>query len=191
MKINMCLTKGCEAKPVKRGMCDRHYRSALKKGGIQRARVFGGTVKDRLLFHSKYISDTGCREWIGSVHQATGYGNITINGSTVSTHRASWETANGPIPSGMHILHKCDNPSCINPEHLFLGTNAQNVADMDTKGRRVAHKGEKHPRAKLTDDLVSKIRVDPRTHRVIAKELGVGPSIIGLVKQHKIWRHIP
>src|SRR5690242_7660543 len=98
MKSDLCLKEGCEKKSVKRGMCERHYRNALEKGIISRARVIGGTVKDRLLFHSKHIPDTGCREWTGSFHKETEYGNININGKTFSTHRTAWEEANGPIP---------------------------------------------------------------------------------------------
>jgi len=181
---------GCGMQAVKRGMCNRHYRSALEKGIISRKRAIGVTIQDRLNFHSQYIPETGCVEWTGTRHPETGYGSITINRKSVSTHRAAWEAANGSIKSRMHVLHKCDNRICVNPDHLFVGTNADNVADMDAKGRRISVKGEEKWNAKLNDELVRSIRKDCRTARQIADELGVGKTIIGLVKQHKIWRHV-
>jgi hypothetical protein len=87
----------------------------------------------------------GCLEWIGHTGRK-GYGSIRANGKNVKTHRLAWELANGPIPDGLHVLHHCDNPPCCEtdpseeyPEgHLFLGTNADNNADMMAKGRFVS-----------------------------------------------------
>src|SRR5690349_13982377 len=80
---------------------------------------------------------TPCIEWDGTRH-VKGYGQITIRGRTVRAHRLAWEKANGPIPEGMMVCHKCDNPPCINPEHLFLGTSKDNAQDSIIKGRRWA-----------------------------------------------------
>jgi len=84
----------------------------------------------------------GCLEWTGYTN-AGGYGKISVNNKPVSTHRTAWELANGPIPDGLHVLHHCDNPPCCETEptegypegHLFLGTKAENTADMNAKGR--------------------------------------------------------
>jgi hypothetical protein len=83
-----------------------------------------------LRFWKRLVVDrkTGCRIWRDSGHRP--YGAITI-----STHRLAWELVNGPIPEGMHVLHRCDEPRCCNPDHLFLGTQAENMADMHRKGR--------------------------------------------------------
>jgi hypothetical protein len=77
---------------------------------------------------------TGCLEWTGYASRR-GYGQITIKGLPVGTHRLAWELAKGPIPDGLCVCHSCDNPPCCNVEHLFLGTHAANAADRSAKGR--------------------------------------------------------
>ena len=77
---------------------------------------------------------SACIEWTGS-RNPKGYGQKKVGGKTIFAHRWAWEQANGPIPDGLHVLHTCDNPPCVNVDHLFLGTNADNVKDRDAKGR--------------------------------------------------------
>ena len=79
-------------------------------------------------------TDSGCREWTGGKNDR-GYGTIYFKGKVCRTHRVAWELANGPILNGLHVLHHCDNPLCCNPDHLFLGTNLDNIADKTAKGR--------------------------------------------------------
>src|SRR5947207_5829360 len=89
-------------------------------------------------------SSIGCWVWLRA-RTSRGYGNIHLGGKMVSAHRVAWELVNGPIPEGLLVLHKCDNPSCVNPDHLFLGTNADNRKDAQVKGRLPRHLGEKNP----------------------------------------------
>lgn len=77
----------------------------------------------------------GCVLWTGANDGRRGYGKFALNGVSVRAHRLAWEWANGPIPDGLHVCHSCDNPSCVNVEHLWLGTHAQNMDDMKAKGR--------------------------------------------------------
>ena len=101
-------------------------------------------------------------EWLLGVDRALagqmGYGSIYDDGSHHYAHRISYEVFIGPIPDGMNVLHDCDNPPCCNPGHLFLGTQAVNIADRDAKGRQRSLKGSKSPNAKLTESDIPKIR---------------------------------
>jgi hypothetical protein len=95
---------------------------------------------------------TNCWLWFACISGNNSYGAIRHNGKATLAHRVSWEMRNGPIPAGMHVLHRCDTPTCVNPDHLFLGTPLDNARDRDAKGRRVAPSGKTHwhYRRKLT-----------------------------------------
>ena len=86
---------------------------------------------------------TPCLEW-KAARGSTGYGQCRISGKLYRAHRVAWEMANGPVPDGLDVLHKCDNPPCVNVEHLFLGTHTDNMHDMFAKGRKVVARGERH-----------------------------------------------
>lgn len=92
---------------------------------------------------SKVIDDNGCWNYSGCKQKYNGYGVVMIGGrkgKRFYTHRLYWEKYNGPIPDDLHVLHKCDNPACINPDHLFLGTHKENMEDMIAKGRAAHQK---------------------------------------------------
>lgn len=144
--------------------------------------------------------NSGCWLWEGSVNPK-GYGNVHIGGkkgTVCLTHRLMWQITKGPIPTGMLVCHKCDVPSCINPDHLFIGTSQDNTDDMVRKGRHshgdrsraVAPRGEGHYLAKLSDEKVRAIRADSRVQRVIADEYGLSQTLISQVKLRKIWTHV-
>ena len=130
-----------------------------------------------------------CVEW-QKRKDRQGYGLTWHEGKNMRAHRLAWINANGAIPYGMCVLHKCDNPSCVNPDHLFLGSRGENNKDRASKGRSARHSGVKHPLAKLTDRQVIAIRNDPRTQAEIAIEHGVDQSTISNIKRRINWSHI-
>lgn len=104
-------------------------------------------------------------------------------------HRLAWMQAHGPIPAGLHVLHKCDNRPCVNPEHLFLGTHQENVADCIAKGRQ--NRGSKNGNASLTEEQARLILDDTvGTHDLIAARHGVSRPTVSRIKSRKTWRHI-
>jgi hypothetical protein len=115
--------------------------------------LFRPTLEDR--FWPNVQKTSGCWNWIGAEQsKGRGYGTIGKDGKTLRAHRVSWEMHNGPIPEGLIVCHKCDNPKCVRPEHLFLGTHSDNVADKVAKGRQ--SKGPAF--AKVMRDIYAKKR---------------------------------
>lgn len=128
-----------------------------------------------------------CLEWQGWRDKG-GYGLMSKGRrgeGKVGTHRVAWEEAYGPIPEGLFVLHTCDNPPCCEPTHLFLGTQADNLADMSAKGRRAEKEG--CGRSSLTELKVSAIRVDTRVQELIASDYGVSQSMISMIKTGRYW----
>jgi hypothetical protein len=119
---------------------------------------------------------------------AAGYGQFGIAQRKGYAHRFSWIIANGPIPAGMHILHRCDNPPCVNPAHLLLGTHDENMKDAARKGR--VHPGELHGMAKLTDAAVREIRGSTEYLYVLAQRYGVSISSVARVRRREAWVHV-
>lgn len=105
-------------------------------------------------------------EWTGTIG-AHGYAQVSVGNKTRRAHRYAWELTNGPIPDGLVVCHKCDNPICVNPSHLFLGTSADNTADKVRKGRQA--KGEGHGMVRLSVDAVNAIRT--RYRRGLGRQL--------------------
>ncbi len=127
----------------------------------------------------------GCWLWTASI-KPNGYGQFGMRSKTPAyAHRISYELHNGQIPSGLCVLHRCDNPPCVNPAHLFLGTQADNIADMISKGRNV-------DRRRLSEDQVKSIRslAGSMTHAKIAVLFGIGRSNVGMIINRKIWAHL-
>jgi len=135
---------------------------------------------------------TGCWEWQLWLTRGN-YGQVTWNNKPKRAHRVTYELKYGPIPEGLFVCHKCDNPRCIRPKHLFLGTPRENTHDSMQKGRR-RYGGSGNPKAKLTDELVlsilswCKYEVD---NKLIATRYKVHPTTIRLIRKGHTWKHIP
>jgi hypothetical protein len=141
----------------------------------------------------------GCWLWNGPVCK-DGYGKVKRFGKTLRAHRVFYEAHVAPIPEGLLVLHRCDTPKCVNPEHLFVGTQLDNERDKDRKKRRspspsISHphllsRGEKHYHAKLTDDAVREIRNSVTPARTLAALYGVSLSAIWRARNRSFWRHV-
>lgn len=141
----------------------------------------------------------GCWNWLGTKHNL-GYGLLFLrkrpNGSSdrAYAHRFSYELAKGKIPNGLYVCHKCDNPNCVNPDHLFVGTQSDNMTDCSQKGRlRPGNtSGENNGLAKLTEEKVRYIRAmrGKRNYSELAREFGVSHIAVRLASLRKTWRHV-
>lgn len=131
----------------------------------------------------------GCWVWTAYVNP-NGYGTLFWEGKKHFAHRISWEAVHGPISPGMFVCHTCDNRRCVNPNHLWLGTQADNVADMVVKGRRQMAKGEESGRAVLSENDVRAIRRSKENQKTLAAVYGVGKNTIHCIVRGKSWKHL-
>lgn len=156
-------------------------------------------------FWAQVEKTDGCWLWTGG-RFPTGYGRVNFAAQLWYTHRLAYTLTHGPIPAGMFVCHHCDNPPCARPDHLFLGTAADNVRDRDAKGRSrggaLGHRGpypntphgEQCPQARLTAVQVTSIRqryaAGGLTHKALAHEFGVGETTIYSLLKGKSWRYV-
>lgn len=141
-----------------------------------------------------YVNKTdGCWLWTGFCTK-DGYGRVTHKRKPVRAHRYSWAQAYGDIPDGLHVLHRCDVRTCVNPAHLFLGTPADNSADKIAKGRQDCPRGDEHSGARMTSADVLRIR-ELRARgvpvREIAKRVGMPRSTVQHAASGYSWAHLP
>jgi len=135
-----------------------------------------------------------CWEWIAAKHRF-GYGMLGVDNKVIYAHRFSWQIHFGDIPPGMEVCHSCDNPSCVNPNHFFLGTQTDNVRDMQQKGRHRGGSlpGESHPQSKLTREQVQAIRKRYAqggiSQRTLAEQYDMCQSAIGNIVRRKSWKY--
>jgi hypothetical protein len=134
-------------------------------------------VEERFEKYTIPEPNSGCWLWSGSCVQ-DGYGTLRVGGKSLRAHRVSWKLHVGPIPDGLNVLHKCDTPPCVNPQHLFLGTQIDNNLDRDFKDR---NKGV------FTNEQIKAIRCDNRSQSIIGGENGVSRSTIQLIKARKTY----
>jgi hypothetical protein len=166
----------------------RTIRQAMVRHGVPR-RPRNGTlaVKERFWSKVNVRGPAECWEWTAGQH-SWGYGTFHVGGKRVKAHRYSWALHYGPIPDGLCVCHRCDNPSCVNPGHLFLGTHAANMADAARKGR--VHMGEDNGTALLTENEVLEIVERCRageTVMEVANDYGVSSGCIYSLIRGDSW----
>lgn len=150
------------------------------------------SASDRFWPRVKQLPDKGCWLWLGS-QDRYGYGWFSGWGEK-KAHRASWAAHFGPVPPGVHVLHNCDNPTCVRPDHLYLGNNTKNQHDKRVRGRaRGINRGEGNGNARLTTNVVRKLRrlhVAGITCRELASRFGVSASNVSRITRGNAWAHV-
>lgn len=177
-----CLVDGCESRIVSRQLCGKHNSRMFRYGDPT---VEPLSDEERFWPNVSKIDD-GCWTWTRYCNPA-GYGIFSWDDGTIAS-RFSWSITNGPIPDGLDVLHKCDNPPCVRPDHLFLGTDADNMADKISKGRGNYYSGG--PKAKkLTWTQVEEVRAlrGVLTLRQLAAKYGVTVSSIWSIHDCRTW----
>ena len=192
--LTECCIKGCNEKPVALGLCNKHWRRnklygspvALKK----HSGMFQGLSPEERFKMQYRESSSGCWEWTGGKDK-DGYGTFIgrHQGQLFKrAHRWSFAFHNDQtIPKGSSVCHSCDNPSCVNPAHLWLGSTKENQQDKWKKGRGGIRKGEDSQHAKITNDQALAIISDPRPYARIAADYGISSGTVGDIKSRKSW----
>lgn len=191
-----CCSKCGLDKPTTEFHRHRKYRDGLRpecascRGVKSRARVYE-TDADRLWPRVEKRGEDECWPYAGT-RTAAGYGKVHIgHGAWVRAHRLAWIVTNGQIPAEMEVCHECDNPPCCNPRHLFLGTHADNMADMSLKGRANVAVGSAHYKAVINEDIAREIRAAVsagETQLAVAKRLGISKNIVHQVVHNVTWK---
>ena len=193
--MGICSFDGCGRKVRANGFCNRHNMQHLAGEELKPLQVqhHGLTEESRFMKWVAVKDKKECWEWLGSRHKTVWHGQWRNKAGQIElTHRASWRMFKSEIPAGMFVLHKCDNPACVNPQHLFLGTQSDNLKDMWNKGRAKPQtsKGAKHGMSKLTEMAVLDIRDSKLSGVELARKYEVSPTTICDVRKRRIWDHI-
>ena len=187
MKINKAYTIVC----VECGSLKTRYPSYAKrknkKGPFCSKPCHLSFVRKNALKYK--IDKNGCWLWERYLTKA-GYGQLKFERKTILAHRLSWEIKYGEIPENLCICHKCDVRSCVNPEHLFIGTHVDNMKDRNMKGRAKGLKGENHNKAKLSNKDVLYIRKNKLPKKALAKIFKVSNNTIKDIISKRTWKHI-
>ncbi len=188
-----CSVPTCDRAAVARGWCHNHYYAARKHGDPTKLVLkqhHGKTLRERFDLYTK--KSEGCWTWVGYT-DPNGYGRLNIKNAPILAHRISYEIHYGNIQDGLCVCHKCDNPRCVNPDHLFLGTQADNIADMEQKGRarKRGLRGADSPLAKIGEKDVREIRDTDTSAAKLGKKFGVSPTTIWDIRHRKSWKHLP
>lgn len=195
-----CTFRGCVNEAHALGYCQAHYKQSKRGNGLKplQQQFHGLSEIDR--FKARLaVQPNGCWKWMGSILKKTDrpqrewYGQWrNTAGKHEVTHRAAWRLLVGPIPTRACVLHRCDNAQCCNPDHLFLGTQADNVKDMWDKGRAKpgTSLGEAHGMSKLNGESVRDILSSPLRGVDLAKKYGVSKTTITDIRKRRIWAHI-
>jgi len=188
----LCTVDGCTNAHKAQGLCSMHYQRLNKRGApgpgkSERPRI--SNAEEALRDKGWTVTPAGCWEWDGPRDEDRGM--VTVNGVRTYAYRVAFEVWNGPIPPGKFVCHHCDNPPCINPSHLFAGSNLDNIADMVSKDRSIH--GVRNHHAVLDDGQVLEVRQllmagTPQT--VIAERFNVARTTVSAISTGRSWRRV-
>ena len=195
--MSACCSVGCDRPVDARGMCNTHYMQKRRAGLLPVGTRSHAPVEER--FWRQVKKTPGCWEWTGAVTRASGYAQIGMGGKggrLELVHRFSYILHKGPIQEGLVVMHACDNPRCVNPAHLSVGTISDNVRDSVRKGRWKAipplQCGSDQHSSKLTEEAVRLIRDNPQiSTKELAIRYGTNVTSIQKVRSRKTWKHLP
>lgn len=193
----VCSVEGCEKPAEARCLCNTHYMQQRRANLLPIGTRARGTVEER--FWRFVEKSDGCWKWTGKSVNKKGYGQLGAIGGkgtkAIAAHRLSYQIHKGEIPDGMVVMHSCDNPSCVNPDHLSVGTQSQNILEAIAKGRKTLPKlphftGVDHPGARFTEQDIRDIRSQGMNDTGLAKKYGVATSTIRRIRIGKTWSHV-
>jgi len=197
-EVRICAVDGCDKSVWKGLYCPAHYAKARKYGdplgsaGDRTPVSVHVPLDERIRMNSMPVPHCGCWIWVKSLN-GKGYPQLTFRMKRMDGNRAAWVAFQGEIPAGMHVLHKCNTRSCVNPDHLYLGTDVENHADRVAAGTALPPPvllGEAHAGSILTESQVIAIRASRDRHVDLAARYGVSTHAIAAVRSRKNWGHV-
>lgn len=186
-----CLVENCSNKYYAKGYCEKHYQRIKKYGNTEGIKPQN---PPEVRFWKFVDKQSDCWIWIGN--KRGNYGSFSVGSrslGSVLAHRFSWSMySKQETPKGMVIMHSCDNPLCVNPAHLSVGTYMENTHDMLKKGRHtyIAHKGNDNGKSVLNENIVREIRKSSMNHAQLGRFYGVSASCIRGVRSGRTWSHV-
>jgi hypothetical protein len=192
----VCSVDGCGGGVEAKGLCEKHYVRLKTHGSHDENNRTHAPVEVRFW---RYVEKTdSCWVWTGGSKNQKGYGQIGSGGKGakhILAHRLSYEIHKGKIPDGMVVMHSCDNPSCVNPDHLSIGTQSQNILEAFSKGRKNSVPphvyGDSCGASKLNKFQAIEVIESTDATKLLAAKYGVSKSAIERVRNGKTWRHLP